>query len=57
MNEYKLVLMYNDDETLDKIEKDEYFKVKDSEFFSFNPQTTAFATLIPRDKVEVESNE
>ena len=57
MKEYKLVIMYNDDETLDKIEKDEYFKVKDSEFFSFNPQTTAFATLIPNDKVEADNNE
>ena len=57
MKEYKLVIMYNDDETLDKIENNDYFKVKDSEFFSFNPQTTAFAILIPNDKVEVDNNE
>ena len=57
MKEYKLVIMYNDDETLDKIENNDYFKVKNSEFFSFNPQTTAFAILIPNDKVEVDNNE
>lgn len=57
MKEYKLVIMYNDDETLDKIENNDYFKVKDSEFFSFNPQTTAFAILIPNDKVEVDNDE
>lgn len=51
MNEYKLVLMYNNDETLKKLEKNEYFKVDESEFMSFNPQTTGFAILLPNQKI------
>lgn len=58
MKEYKLVLMYNDNETLKKIENNEYFKVKESEFMSFNPQTTGFAILLSNDEIGVdESNE
>ncbi len=35
MKEYKLVLMYNDDETLDKLEQNEYLKFNDDEFYHF----------------------
>ena len=56
MNEYKLVLMYNDDKTLNNLEKNEYFKVNNEEFMSFTPQTTGFAIKIPKDKMEVETN-
>ena len=55
MKEYKLVLMYNDDETLQKIEKNEYFKVDESEFMAFTPQTTGFALLIPKDEIGVDN--
>ena len=58
MKEYKLVLMYNDNETLQKIENNEYFKVNESEFMSFNPQTTDFAILLSNNEMGVdESNE
>ena len=56
MNEYKMVLMYNDDKTLNSLEKNEYFKVNNEEFMSFTPQTTGFAIKIPKDKMEVETN-
>ncbi len=55
MNEYKLVLMYNDDKTLQKIENDEYFKVDDEEFMAFTPQTTGFALLIPKEEIGVDN--
>ena len=55
MNEYKLVLMYNDDETLKKIENNEYFKVDESEFMSFTPQTTGFAMLLPKEEIGVDN--
>ena len=55
MKEYKLVLMYNDDETLKKIENDEYFKVDESEFMAFTPQTTGFALLIPKEEIGVDN--
>ena len=51
MNEYKLVLMYNDYNTLKQIEENEYFQVDESEFMSFNPQTTGFALLIPNEEI------
>ena len=51
MNKYKLVLMYNNDETLNKIENDDYFKVEESEYMTFTPQTTGFAFLIQKDKI------
>lgn len=54
MNEYKLVLMYNDDKTLDNLEKDEYFKVTETEFMNFAPQTTGFAMLIPKEDIGVD---
>lgn len=57
MNEYKLVLMYNDAETLKNLEKNEYFKVEESEFMSFNPQTTGFAYLIPKEELDGDINE
>lgn len=50
MKEYKLVLMYNDDETLDKLEHNEYLKVNDDEFLSFSPQTTGFALLVSKEE-------
>ena len=56
MNEYKMVLMYNDDKTLNNLEKNEYFKVNDEEFMSLTPQTTGFAIKIPKDKMESETN-
>ena len=43
MNEYKLVVMYNDEETLRKIENNEYFKFDESEFMNFSPKTMGFA--------------
>ena len=54
MNKYKLALMYNNEETLNKIENDEYFKVEESEYMTFTPQTTGFAVLIPKDKIGVD---
>lgn len=57
MNEYKLVLMYNDSETLKNLEKNEYFKVDESEFMSFNPQTTGFAYLISKDEMDGDIND
>ena len=54
MNRYKLVLMYNDEETLNKIENNEYFKVEESEYMTFTSQTTGFAMLIPKDKIGVD---
>lgn len=54
MNKYKLALMYNNEETLNKIENDEYFKVEESEYMTFTPQTTGFALLIPKDKIGVD---
>ena len=51
IKEYKLVLMYNDDETLDKLEQNEYLKVNDDEFLSFSPQTTGFALLVPKEEI------
>ena len=56
MNEYKMVLMYNDDKTLNNLENNEYFKVNNEEFMSFTPQTTGFAIKIPKGKMEVETN-
>jgi len=53
MSEYKLVLMYNDEQTLKNIENSEYFKVEESEFISFTPQTTGFALLIPEQEKEM----
>ena len=47
---------YNDDKTLNSLEKNEYFKVNNEEFMSFTPQTTGFAIKIPKDKMEVETN-
>lgn len=55
MSKYKLVLMYNDDKTLDNLEKDEYFKVNEKDFMNFNPQTTGFAMLIPKEEMEGET--
>lgn len=55
MSKYKLVLMYNDDATLDNLEKDEYFKIDDKDFVSFSPQTTGFATLIPKEEIGGET--
>lgn len=55
MSKYKLVLMYNDDTTLDNLEKDEYFKIDDKDFMSFSPQTTGFAMLIPKKEIEGET--
>lgn len=52
ISEYKLVLMYNDKETLNKIENDEYFKVNESEFMTFTPQTTGFAMVISEEKIQ-----
>ena len=49
MNKYKLFLMYNDDKTLDSLEKDENFKVNEKDFVSFEPQTTGFAMLISKE--------
>lgn len=54
MNKYKLVLMQNNEETLNKIKNDEYFKVEESEYMTFTPQTTSFAVLIPKDKIGVD---
>ena len=54
MNKYKLALMYNNEETLNKIENDEYFKVEESEYMTFTPQTTGFAVLIPKDKIGID---
>ena len=54
MNKYKLALMYNNEETLNKIENDEYFKVEESEYMTFTPQTTGFAVLIHKDKIGVD---
>ena len=54
MSKYKLVLMYNDDKTLDNLEKDEYFKVNEKDFMNFNPQKTGFAMLIPKEEMEGE---
>ena len=54
MSEYKIVLMYNDEETLEKLENDEYFKVDESEFMAFTPQTTGFALLIPKEDIGVD---
>lgn len=48
MNEYKLIMMYNDEETLNKIENNEYFKVDESEFMNFSPKAMGFAFLIPK---------
>ena len=55
MKEYKLVLMYNDDETLKKIENDEYFKVDESEFMAFTPQTTVISLLIQKEEIGVDN--
>ncbi len=55
MNEYKMVLMYNDDKTLNNLEKNEYFKVNNEEFMSFTPQTTGFVIKIPKEETEVET--
>lgn len=52
MHEYKLVLMYNDDETLDELESDEYHKVTENEFMNFNPQTTRFAASISEEEMK-----
>ena len=56
MNEYKMALMYNDNKTLNNLEKNEYFKVNNKEFVSLTPQTTGFAIKIPKDKMEIETN-
>ena len=57
MSEYKMVLMYNNTKTLNQIEKNEYFKVDESEFMSFEPQTTGYALLIPKDEIGDDINE
>ena len=54
MSEYKMVLIYNDEETLKKIENDECFNVDESEFMPFTPQTTGFALLIPEEDIGVD---
>ena len=46
MNEYKMVLMYNDDKTLNNLEKNEYFKVNDEEFNKSLMQKTGSASRI-----------
>ena len=57
MSEYKMVLMYNDTKTLKLIENNEYFQVDESEFMSFEPQTTGYALLIPKDEIGDDINE
>ena len=57
MSEYKMVLMYNNTKTLNQIEKNEYFKVNESEFMSFEPQTTGYELLIPKDEIGDNINE
>ena len=57
MSEYKMVLMYNDTKTLKLIENNEYFQVDESEFMSFEPQTTGYALLIPKVEIGDDINE
>lgn len=52
-----MVLMYNDTKTLKLIENNEYFQVDESEFMSFEPQTTGYALLIPKDEIGDDINE
>lgn len=54
MNKYKLILMYNDDKTLNNLEKNEILKVEESEFLVFETQTTGFALLIPKEEKGAE---
>ena len=42
-------------QTLKKIENDKYFKVDESEFMAFTPQTTGFALLIPKEEIGVDN--
>lgn len=57
MKEYKLVMINNDEKTLNKIENDDCFKVNDEEFLSFNPQEIGFALSIPKEDLKVNNNE
>lgn len=56
MHEYKMLIMYNDTETLNKLKESEQFKVTDKEFITFNPKTVGFAIKIPKDEMESETN-
>ena len=48
MNEYKMLIICNDDYTLNKLKENEYFKVTNEEFMTFDPKTIGFATKIPK---------
>ena len=49
MSDYRLFIIENTKKTLEQF-KDDHKKVKDSCFFSFEPQTTGFALKIPKGK-------
>ena len=51
MKEYKLTIIKNSEEVLNKFKKERY-KIKEEDYLSFSPQTTGFAMLIPKEKVE-----
>ena len=57
----KILIVDNDKVFLksmnESLEKNEYFKVDESEFMSFNPQTTGFAYLIPKEEMDGDINE
>ena len=48
MNEYKMLIICNDDDTLNKLKENEDFKVTNEEFMTFDPKTIGFATKIPK---------
>ena len=56
MHEHKMLIMYNDTETLNKLKESEQFKVTDKEFTTFNTKIVGFAIKIPKEEMEAETN-
>lgn len=56
MSEYKLTIIKNSKEVLDRFKKERY-KIKEEDYFSFSPQTTGFAMLIPKEEIENSKEE
>lgn len=58
MDEYKLVIMNNDDKTLNEMMNNKYFDVDESEFQVITPNIIDFALIVPKEELkEVDKNE
>ena len=48
MSEYKMIIIENKEETLERF-KNEHEKIKEDDFLAFSPQTTGYAFKIPKE--------